>query len=109
MNGIDSKHKLYNKLHVQAMRNATSKCKGQGKIGVKRYTNMHAGTGTVSILNYALYSTGTVYLRLTIVNTTVLSTTGNCSYWPIRQTILSLYFLTNCTILSLFCYSAKYQ
>jgi hypothetical protein len=36
------------------------------------YTNMHAGT--VSILNYALYSTGTVYLRLTIVNTAVLST-----------------------------------
>ena len=30
--------------------------------------------GSVSILNYALYSTGTVYLRLTIVNTTVLST-----------------------------------
>jgi hypothetical protein len=30
--------------------------------------------GTVSILNYALYSTGTVYLMLTIVNTTMLPT-----------------------------------
>jgi hypothetical protein len=30
--------------------------------------------GTASILNYALYSTGTVYLRLTIVNTTVILT-----------------------------------
>ena len=30
--------------------------------------------GTVSILNYALILYSTVYLRLTIVNTTVLST-----------------------------------
>jgi hypothetical protein len=30
----------------------------------------------VSILNYALYSTCTVYLRLTIVNTTVSLTPG---------------------------------
>jgi hypothetical protein len=30
--------------------------------------------GTVSILNYVLYATCTVYLRLTIVDTTVLLT-----------------------------------
>ncbi len=42
--------------------------------------------GAVSILNYALYSTGTVsvYLRLTIVNTTVLSTL-RYRYWGVQH------------------------